>query len=303
MCDNIPIMTGLFIKNSLPWHLRLRSALPGTIILACACAILLLTAPTNGDFWWFEAPGHAMNGVFIRDFVAAMPWRDPVGFAIDYYMRYPAVTILFYPPLFPIVEAFFFALFGVSHFVAQLTVTVFLFAFALGTRQLARLWMPDAAAVGVALTALGLPLVTFWGRQVMLEMPAYAFLIWSMYYLSALSARRADLADCSRGCPAGGRTIREADHCLRRLRIRDHAGVAIRAVGIRPAASMDRRGNGSGAARAIGRSDIAVRLDGVGFRDRRCGLARTDLVQPRILCRPAAGSGRHRRSRALPCSS
>jgi hypothetical protein len=98
-CDNVPIMTGLFIKNSLPWHLRLRSALPGNIVLACACAILLLTAPTNGDFWWFEAPSHAMNGVFIRDFVAAMPWRDPVAFAIDYYMRYPAVTILFYPPL------------------------------------------------------------------------------------------------------------------------------------------------------------------------------------------------------------
>jgi 4-amino-4-deoxy-L-arabinose transferase-like glycosyltransferase len=176
-------MTGLFIKNSLPWHLRLRSALPGTIILACACAILLLTAPTNGDFWWFDAPSHAMNGVFIRDFVAAMPWRDPVGFAIDYYIRYPAVTILFYPPLFPIVEAFFFAVFGVSHFVAQLTVTAFLFAFALGTRQVARLWMSDAAAVGVGLTALGLPLVTLWGRQVMLEMPAYAFLIWSIYYL------------------------------------------------------------------------------------------------------------------------
>jgi len=144
---------------------------------------LLLTAPTNGDFWWFDAPSHAMNGVFIRDFVAAMPWRDPVGFAIDYYMRYPAVTILFYPPLFPIVEAFFFAVFGVSHFVAQLTVAAFLFAFALGTRQLARLWMSDAAAVGVGLTALGLPLVTLWGRQVMLEMPAYAFLIWSIYYL------------------------------------------------------------------------------------------------------------------------
>ena len=142
-------MTGLFIKNSLPWHLRLRSALPGTIVLACACAILLLTAPTNGDFWWFDAPGHAMDGVFVHDFVTAMPWRDPVRFAIDYYMRYPAVTILFYPPLFPIVEAFFFALFGVSHFVAQLTVTAFLLAFALGTRQLARLWMTDAAAVGV----------------------------------------------------------------------------------------------------------------------------------------------------------
>jgi 4-amino-4-deoxy-L-arabinose transferase-like glycosyltransferase len=175
-------MTDLFIKNSLPWHLRLRSALPGTIILAGACAILLLTAPTNGDFWWFDAPSHAMNGVFIRDFVAAMPWRDPVGFAIDYYMRYPAVTVLFYPPLFPVVEAFFYAVFGVSHFVAQLTVTAFLLAFALGTRQLARLWMSDAAAVGVGLTALGLPLVTFWGRQVMLEMPAYAFLIWSTYY-------------------------------------------------------------------------------------------------------------------------
>src|SRR5271170_4249288 len=40
LCDNVPIMRGLFIKNFSSWHLRLRSTLPGTIILACACAIL-----------------------------------------------------------------------------------------------------------------------------------------------------------------------------------------------------------------------------------------------------------------------
>ncbi len=42
---------------------------------------------------------------------------------------------------------------------------------------------------------------------------------------------------------------------------------------------------------------LPVRLDECGFRDRRCGLARTDLVQRRILCQaPLPQSGRHRRS-------
>jgi 4-amino-4-deoxy-L-arabinose transferase-like glycosyltransferase len=155
----------------------------GIFVLALACAALLLTAPTHGDFWWYEAPSHAMNGVFVHDFIAAMPLHDPVGFAIDYYLRYPGVTILFYPPLFPFIEAVFFAIFGVSHFVAQLAVCAMLLFYALGLRELARNWLPEPAAVAVGLVGLGLPIVTYWGRQVMLEMPAYAFLVWSTVFL------------------------------------------------------------------------------------------------------------------------
>ena len=153
------------------------------LVAAAAAALMLATSPTHGDFWWFDAPSHAMNGVFIRDFVAAAPFHDPVGWAIDYYLRYPALTILFYPPLFPVVEAAFFAVFGISHFVAQLAVCAFLAAMAIGTYGLARSRLTHLAALGAMLMTLGLPGVAFWGRQVMLEMPAWAMVIWGYFLL------------------------------------------------------------------------------------------------------------------------
>ncbi|HLI21719.1 MAG TPA: hypothetical protein VKV32_11405, partial [Stellaceae bacterium] len=53
------------------------------VALALGVATLLLgvTAPHHGEFWWSDAPRHALNGVFVKDFVAAMPIHDPVGFA------------------------------------------------------------------------------------------------------------------------------------------------------------------------------------------------------------------------------
>src|ERR1700740_3492250 len=89
------------------------------IIFVGANAALLATAPTNGDFWWSDAPRHALNGAFVKDFIQAAPWHDPKSWAINYYLQYPALSILFYPPLFYIFEAITYAIFGVSHFAAQ----------------------------------------------------------------------------------------------------------------------------------------------------------------------------------------
>jgi 4-amino-4-deoxy-L-arabinose transferase-like glycosyltransferase len=153
-------------------------------VLALACMALLLTAPTHGDFWWGDAPRHALNGAFIMDFVSAHPWRDPAGWAIHYYLMRPALTILFYPPLFYVVEAVSYALFGVSNFVAQATVAAFAVLLAVATYGLSRLILPRWSAVGAALLAVGTPEVAFWGRQVMLDIPAYALIAATAWALA-----------------------------------------------------------------------------------------------------------------------
>lgn len=172
-----------------PGSLRRESALGWPLgVLSLASTLLLLTAPTAGDFHWFEAPSHAMNGAFILDFFKAFPIEAPVSWSIDYYLRYPALTILFYPPLFYFFEAFLYSVFGVSHFVAQASVSIFLFFLGLASYKLARLWLPPIPSIAAGVVTLGLPEIALWGRQVMLEVPAYCMAMWGVYF--ALSYAR-----------------------------------------------------------------------------------------------------------------
>jgi hypothetical protein len=147
--------------------------------LSLLVGLLFLGAPVGGAFDWSDAPRHALNGVFVKDFFMQMPFDDPVGFAERYYLQYPALTILFYPPLFYFVSAPFFALFGVSHETALLVVMMHFVAFSCGSYFLFRHWLDERSAFLAAAILSAAPEIAFWGRQVMLEIPALAFVIWS----------------------------------------------------------------------------------------------------------------------------
>jgi 4-amino-4-deoxy-L-arabinose transferase-like glycosyltransferase len=153
------------------------------LILAVASAMLLATAPFDKDFWWQDAPRHALNGVFVKDFLVQFPWRDPVGWAVGYYIKSPALTIMFYPPFFYLAEAVSFAVLGTSAFAAQLTVAAFTFILGIACYRLAGRVLPRWSALGVALLFIGAPEVAFWGRQVMLDIPAFASAIFSVVFL------------------------------------------------------------------------------------------------------------------------
>lgn len=164
-------------------------------VLLVASGILLATSPVNGDFSWSDAPRHALNGAFVKDFIAALPWRHPVAWAENYYLQYPALSILFYPPLFYLFEAVSYAVFGVSHFTAQATVAAFYAFLGLGVYRLARLWLPRFTALGAALMLMGAPEIALWGRQVMLDIPAMAWLVWGVWACAKFmrAGRGADL--------------------------------------------------------------------------------------------------------------
>ncbi len=148
------------------------------LVLGCV-ALLFAQAPHGGAFYWSDSPRHALNGVFVMDLIKAMPLDDPTGYAYRYYAQYPALTILFYPPLFYAISAPFYAVLGVSHETALLVVALHYLALGLGCWRLARYWLPAAPSLAFATLVLWVPEVAFWGRQVMLEVPAFAFLVWS----------------------------------------------------------------------------------------------------------------------------
>jgi Dolichyl-phosphate-mannose-protein mannosyltransferase len=152
------------------------------VTLLAAVLVFALTAPRHGEFWWFDASRHALNGIFIADLVRDMPLGQLQSWAINYYLQYPALTILLYPPLFAACEAIAYLLFGVSHATALGTVAFFYALLALGSYALARRMLPPLSATAAALMVCAVPAVAFWGRQVMTEIPAYAFLVWSAFF-------------------------------------------------------------------------------------------------------------------------
>lgn len=147
--------------------------------LALLVGLLYFGAPSGNTFSWSDAPRHALNGVFIMDLIAAAPFGDPAGYAYAYYAQYPALTILFYPPLFYAVSAPFYALFGVSEQTALLVIGLHYIAFAWGSWRLFRFWLSPWQALGATVMLVAAPEIAFWGRQVMLEIPSMAFSVWS----------------------------------------------------------------------------------------------------------------------------
>ena len=149
------------------------------VLFLLGAVLLFVTAPHHGEFWWSDAPRHALNGVFVNDLVATMP-AHPAAWAMQYYVKYPALTILFYPPLFYVVSAPFYALLGVSHATALVVVMVHYFALACGLYLLARCWISPLAAIAVGLAVMAAPGIALWGRQIMLEVPSAAFAVWAV---------------------------------------------------------------------------------------------------------------------------
>lgn len=162
------------------------------LLASVALALFLTGAPTHDAFSWSDAPRHALNGAFVLDLLRDMPLHDPVRYAYNYYAKYPALTILFYPPLFYLFLALFYALFGVSQTSALMAEFVCYVALAAASYRLARFWLEPSAAFGAGLILVGAPEIAYWGRQVMLEIPSFALMAWSVvFFIRHLREKRA----------------------------------------------------------------------------------------------------------------
>ncbi len=145
-------------------------------------ALVLGSAMSVGGFRSGDGAAHAMDGVLVFDWVRAGPaaWVSPMAFAEQQYGRYPTLGIgKHYPPGFAIVEAGFFAIFGVSVQTARLCVVFFGLIAAGGAYVFARRWMSRGASVLAVVALVTMPSFVTWGRQAMLEIPTLAVLIWA----------------------------------------------------------------------------------------------------------------------------
>ncbi len=160
-----------------------------------ASAGMMLSAPYADDFSCSDAPRHALNGAFILDLLRDRPWHDPAGWAISHYIKYPALTRLFDPPFFYLLEFGFYALFGVTNAAAQRAETLFIFLLGYAAFAFARQFVPWVGALGVSLMTIGTPEIAYWDRQVMLDIPAFALgLISAIWCVPTSVQKRSSLS-------------------------------------------------------------------------------------------------------------
>ncbi|MBI1309869.1 phospholipid carrier-dependent glycosyltransferase [bacterium] len=163
-------------------------------LLVIVATHLAIPQPDEPVFYGDENR-HVMTGVFFRDALADQPVTHLKQYAESYYVQYPALGLLIWPPLFHFVEGALMSVFGTSYLVGQVTVAVFSFlACVYLNRLISRTHGRGVAAVVVLLFALT-PLVFVYSHQVMLEMPTLAFCLAATFYFVRYldESRRCDI--------------------------------------------------------------------------------------------------------------
>lgn len=152
------------------------------------CVLLLCWSVTCWTHWssdglWFQtdAPAHAITGLFYRDFLTQCR-ENPLEFTRRYYARYPTICPNAYPPVFYLLEAAAFLLYGPSTEAAKGVVLLCLLGTGLYALAWLRRWIePDAgAAAGLLLLTPG---VVTWSHAIMTNIPALMFGIGSLYHV------------------------------------------------------------------------------------------------------------------------
>ncbi|MBV8847424.1 MAG: glycosyltransferase family 39 protein [Bryobacterales bacterium] len=131
-----------------------------------------------------DAARHAMNGAFIYDLVRTGHLLHPVEYAEQYYGHLPALSMPYHPPLFPAIEALFFAIFGVKLVAARLAVATAVVVSAVLLFRLVEKTFGNRVLAGcITITMLSLWTSEEVARDVMLEFPAMAFMLAAIYFL------------------------------------------------------------------------------------------------------------------------
>ena len=84
------------------------------VLLVLGLAQALAWQPSE-PFYNNDENRHVMTGVFFHDFLADLPPHGLRDYATQYYMQYPALGLMVWPPLFYGIEGAFMLVFGASY--------------------------------------------------------------------------------------------------------------------------------------------------------------------------------------------
>lgn len=155
---------------------RWRASL-GLWAVAVLAAVLAVRGLPGAEPAFTDAARHVMNGALIHDMIRDGGYTDPIRYARTYYTRAPALSLPYHPPVFPVMEAAAFAVFGVRYDVARILTALTAAASVLLFGQLVLRTHASAAVATLSAAALILLPFSQWvAHEVMLEFPSLIFI-------------------------------------------------------------------------------------------------------------------------------
>lgn len=159
--------------------------------LTVLAAVLLLRELGNSALGYPDADRLLMDGVFLLDFLRALPFDRVIDFTKAYYAQYPALSIGYRPPFFPFVEALFNAVFGINTWSSRLAILAFaLPGLAAWYALVARIYTREVAFWACALL-ITTPFLVQWGWYTMGEIPLLAMTMMTLYFFYRYSETQA----------------------------------------------------------------------------------------------------------------
>jgi hypothetical protein len=146
-------------------------------------AVLISIGIHTGEFHYFgDEMRHAVTGLYFRDLLMDLPLSNPVRYTLEYYAKYPALGLLYWPPFFHFVEGIFFLVFGISVVSSRLSILAFALAGAYFWYRIAERQGSRHLAFFSALIFPLLPFVLTYERVTMLEIPMVAMCLAAIHF-------------------------------------------------------------------------------------------------------------------------
>ena len=159
---------------------RYERLLPACLLLLCA--LQLATWQESEPFYNNDETRHLLTSVYFRDLFYERPWTGLAGWTVRYYLQYPALGLLVWPPFFYAFAGFLMAIFGTSIVVGQIAVGLFMGLACLYVYRFVAHTHDGPRALCAVLLFGCAPMIFKYSRHVMLEIPTLALALMATYH-------------------------------------------------------------------------------------------------------------------------
>jgi hypothetical protein len=154
----------------------------GLAVVLVTMSFLFLRQITNATLIHTDADRYLMDGIFFVDFFREMPLDRIYDFTARYYVQYPALSISYKMPFFPMVEAIFNAVFGLHVWSSRLAVLAFALCGVTAWYKLIQRIFSNEIAFWSSLVLVTTPFLVQWAWYPMSEIPFLSMTLLTAFF-------------------------------------------------------------------------------------------------------------------------